>query len=204
MTDLNWNFKDYELDFPDVPPYEGPLIGMPLPHKVAKLAKFFAHEIVHEIRRCLDNHAELAALLVCLASVDYLAGFVHGHETRGTDYEALLQSSFFPAEYSPLAHDIYVQLRNGLMHNLVTLNPWRTEGKRFHVVRIAPNHLNATEDGSLIFSVHTFTIDILRAYAMYQHALLNTDSPNRQLIQRFNKRFDMLDGQGAFMERTEE
>jgi hypothetical protein len=200
MTDRNWNPDHYKFEFPDVPPYEGTLVGTPVHHKVEKLRRFFPGEILDEVYRCLDAKAELAALILCLAAVDYLAGFYFGRQSKREDVK-VFADKYFPAVYAPFLDDIYVQLRNGLMHNLAIRNPWHGHGTEFIIHPNSTNHLQQNEDGKTVFSVIFFCEDIRRAFWMYIYDVLMKAKLYPELVRNFHKRFNKLDGQGAAMER---
>ena len=73
MTNNNWNSDDYVFEFPDVQRYEGLLIDMPIIHKIDKVRHFLVDNILTEAYECINIHAELPAIILGLASVDYLS-----------------------------------------------------------------------------------------------------------------------------------
>jgi len=198
MTDRTWNPNDYLFAFDDVPRYEGPLTDAPLMHKLNWVWRYIFDSIIPEIRRAVDASSELSGLVLALAAVDYLAGYHVGKQSTGADYIRLIRR-YFPSQYDSFAEPIYVQLRNGLMHNLAALNPWRSPGPRFLIHPNHPSHLQPIEEGRIAFSVLTFLEDIRRAWIMFAHDLVMHPEP--EAISNFTRRFDQLDGQGAFMER---
>lgn len=198
MTNRNWSPDDYYFEFPDIPAYAGPPADMPLPHKIEKVRLFLLGEIFKEAHECIDIHAELSALILSLASVDYITGFFVGRESTKRDYIAFMRR-YFPLEYKPLIDVIYSQLRSGLMHNLTILNPWKTVSQSFLIHPNSTNHLSQNQEGQTIFSVLFFIEDIRRAWWMYGYDLIMKPDTNRELVLNFNKRFDRLDGRGAFM-----
>ena len=201
MTDHTWNPDDYRFEFPDVPRYEGELVDMPIHHKVEKVRRFLIEGVLSEIERCINSGAELAGLLLSLATVDYLAGYYVGRQTTRHDYINFM-IRYFPAKYHPYLEDIYIQLRSGLMHNLVAANPWRHESASFLIHPREEHHLDFNEHGKLIFSVAHFRIDIYRAWRMHAHDIIMKAEANPQLVNNFNARFDRLKGVSAFMERV--
>lgn len=185
MTDQTWNPDDFRFDFPDVPRYEGMLVAMPIQHKVEKVRRYLVDNLLPEVQRCLAVNAELSGLLLCLACTDYLAGFHAGRKTAKPDYTAFLRR-YFPAKYDPHVDDIYDQLRSGLMHNLTAANPWNRSATTFLIHANSPDHLEATQDGRLVFSVDIFQIDIYRAWRMYTHDMIMRADQHEDLIHRFH------------------
>jgi len=105
---------------------------------------------------------------------------------------------FFPARYKPHLEQIYVDLRCGLMHNLGVLNPWSEAGPGFLVAADRADHLELVGD-RLAFSVATFLEDVRRGWLKYAHLIVMTPDVEPEVTSRFNKRFNRLDGAGAFL-----
>jgi hypothetical protein len=198
MTDQTWNDQDYLFDFPDVPAYEGPLSQAPFMHKVNWVWRYIFDDLLEEAHRAVNAGSELAGLIIALAIVDYLAGYRIGRQSTGDDYIAFIRD-YFPHQYDPFARHIYIQIRNGLMHNLVALNPWRSSGPIFLIHPNHTAHLHHIEDDRTAFSILTFLEDIRRAWVKFAHELVVDANP--ELVSNFIRRFDRLDGRGAFMHR---
>lgn len=201
MTLKDWNLNDYQFNFPDEPAYSGSLVNMSLIRKVGKLVKFIV-PVYHELGDCYQKKAALAIMLVALAEVDYLAGFFVGHQTKKQDYKDFLNSKYFPPQYIPFIEDIYTQLRCGLLHNLVMVNPWSPEGIEFMITTALPEHLQKDIEGRIIFNPMIFAEDIYRAFIMYIHDLVHKTKEYPELVKNFERRFNRLNGKAAFMEVT--
>jgi hypothetical protein len=201
MTDPNWNVEDFMFEFPDPDPYTGPTVDAPTLFKVKWVREFISVEILSEVDRAVAAQAELAGAILCLAAVDYLAGYYVGHQSRGRDYIAFLRSDFFPAQYHSVAEEIYGQLRNGLMHNLAAVNPWKSSKIPFMIHPNHPEHLSVIEGNRRVFSVQTFQEDLWRSWRMYSWNLIMRPEENEELIEKFNRRFNRLGGLGAMMDR---
>lgn len=201
MTLKDWNLEDYRFHFPDEPPYNGSLVGMSRIRKVEKLLKFTG-SVYRELCDCSQKKAALAIMLVALAEVDYLAGFFVGHKTTKQDYKDFLNSKYFPPQYKPFIEDIYSQLRCGLLHNLVMVNPWSGEGIEFKITTELPEHLQKDKEGRTIFNTMTFATDIFRAFIMYAYDLVQKPNDYPVLVKNFQRRFNRISGRGAFMENT--
>lgn len=202
MTDENWNPEDWLVDFPDPQPYTGLIVSMPLSGKVVKVTRYILGEIEQEAYRCLNAQAELGALLLCLAAVDYMAGFYVGHKSKKREHIGFIKK-YFPQKYRNFLEVIYDQLRSGLMHNMVAMNPWY--GKRgidFLIHPKSESHLEKTAKGKTIFSVGIFLEDVRRAWLMYAHDLLMKGGEMPEMVKKFNRRFNKLDGAGALMIRV--
>jgi hypothetical protein len=197
-VDDNWRIEDYALAFPDSY-YEGPWVDAPLIHKVSRVGSYLA-EVLKSCRRCLNVDGEIPAVIGCLAAVDYIAGFWAGRESQRSDYMDFMRQ-YFPIEYAPLLEQIYVDLRCGLVHNLVPLNPWRTSKGSFLLVTNVPNHL-AIEGDRVVWSIATFVEHTRRSWIRYQHRVVMAVPPDLEAVARFHARFDRLAGCGAFMERV--
>ena len=190
----DFNVEDYYVAFEDTY-YEGPWVAAPRVLKVFKVGQYLA-EVLKSARRCLQVDAEIPALVATLAAVDYAAGFHAGRESRHTDYVRYIKD-FLPASYGPLAERIYTDLRCGLVHNLVAINPWRpAESPLFLLVPDSPKHLSI-EDDRIVWSTRTFIEHVYQAWIIFSHALIM--QPDVHSIDRFNARFDRLDGAGALM-----
>lgn len=201
MTNKNWNTDDYLFEFTDVPAYSGELVHMPIIHKIDKVHHFLFDGVLKDAHRCLGIHAELPALILCLASVDYLAGYYAGKQTDRNDYIGFMRR-YFPTQYHSLLDEIYAQLRCGLMHNLVAQDPWKSSQVSFLIHPNSTNHLLMNQNGKTIFSVHFFEQDIYRAWVMYMYDLIMKSDENLTLVNNFNNRFNRLEGRSAFMERV--
>ncbi len=199
MTDEKWNPEAYNVSFPDVPKYEGPLEGMPFLHKVSRIQHYVLNEIISEIIRAISAKAELSGLVLSLALIDYIAGYYAGKETGGKDYLAFM-NSYFPEAYEAYSQSIYRDLRNGLLHNLAATNPWHPE-RSFFIHRNLAQHLVPVESGRVLFSVPIFVEDIRRAWIMYRYDLIMSQPTRPNLKPNFEKRFKQVGGLGAYMER---
>lgn len=200
MTDSNWNPNDYILKFDPVTTADGPLVEKPFIYKIGKVLKFVMVEIVPEIKRAINSDAELAGIVLSLALVDYMAGYHAGKQSTGNDYIDFMDE-FFPKEYKAFNSSIYRDLRNGLMHNLAAINPWRSSARPFLIHRNLAPHLSLTDEGRVMFSVPIFLEDARRAWVMYCYDLIMKKKPDSDDVEKFSKRFDRLDGLGAYMER---
>ena len=198
MTDQNWDTDDYKFKFEDVPAYEGELTQMPIHHKMDKVRQYLVHHVLPDMERAEAARAELSAILLGLAAVDYLAGFYVGRQSKRYDYIAFMKR-YFPSEYESILEDIYDQLRSGLMHNLVATNPWKPTSTSFSIHKHSEQHLETNQAGRVIFSVGHLRVDIFRAWRMYAYDLIMKPGDNQQEIRSFNRRFNKLDGVGAFM-----
>jgi hypothetical protein len=196
--DPEWNPDDYLFDFPDVAAYEGELADMPLIHKIVKIRDHLM-AVLHEAAACIPAQAELPPLITGLAAVDYLAGFHAGRRSTKEDYLQFLKD-FFPSRYAVFAAWIYEDLRCGLMHNLVAMNPWTERGRPYSIAATA-DHL-AEKAGVLHFSISTFLEDVRRAFWRYAHHLVMKSAADGPEVARFHARFNRLSGQGALMEKT--
>jgi len=193
----DWKVEDYLVSFPDTW-FAGALVDAPI-HVKAFWVQQYVFEILKAARRCLMVDAEIPSVITGLATVDYIAGFNAGHESRGTDYVGFVRE-YFPNTYEPFVDAIYSDLRCGLMHNLVTKNPWRQAQRSFLLVTSASNHL-AVESNSVVWSVATFLEHIGRAWAMYAHAVIMNPDASLDRARKFTARFDRLAGTGAFLRR---
>lgn len=201
MTNKNWNPDDYRFEFPDVPAYEGRLVDMPLEHKIEKVRHFLLDEIFEDAHKCINIHAELSALFLALASVDYLSGFFVGRQSTKLAYVSFMRR-YFPQEYEPIIDTLYSQLRCGLMHNLVVTNPWKKTSTSFLIHPNSQDHLVENQEGQIIFSVLVFIEDIRRSFWMFAHDLIMRKEANPDLVLNFDNRFNRLNGLGAFMTRV--
>jgi len=200
MTDPNWNLDDYQFDFGTVGPYTGSIVHMPIELKMNRIRVYLMEGILPQAKRSLAVQAELPSLLL-LAVVDYLSGFFAGRKSDRDDFIAFM-GRYFPGKYQPFLKSIYDQLRSGLMHNLVAANPYKPRLQTYTIAHTSSSHLEQDDQGKLIFSVSTFLIDVSRAWVMYSHELIEKSSPESDLVKHFHRRFNKLDGVGAFMEQV--
>jgi hypothetical protein len=98
---------------------------------------------------------------------------------------------------------MYYQLRCGLLHNLVSNNPFpnniNINKYNYFIVQESADHLEFTTDGKTIFSVIHFLTDISRVALEYFYKITMKQTDNQLLITNFKKRFKKLDGAGAIM-----
>ena len=197
-SDPTWDPNDYMFDFPTIH-YTGEIVDAPLPLKVSKVIQH-VNAVAAEAEACIGAGAELSPLLAGLASVDYLAGFKAGRRTNARDYTAFL-AEYFPEVYHPVREWIYTDLRCGLMHNLVAVNPWQGEPRDYRIASLEGDHLSDF-GGPLVFRVDMFWEDIWRACRMYSYQLVMRPDSEPNLVTNFHKRFDRLSGAAALMENT--
>jgi hypothetical protein len=199
MTLPDWNSKDYEVDFPDIVIAENtPIVDVPLPGKLGFITKYLLGNILPDAQKATMNGFDLAGLFVALAAIDYLAGYFVGRETTGNDYKNFMRR-YFPEKYLPYLDAIYKQIRCGLMHNLVPLDPWRGNNQidlliqgqsLLHLVELA---------GKISFSIPIFIEDTRRALVIYRYELIMHPNENQELIANFEKRFKRLSGKASVM-----
>jgi len=198
MTNQIWNPNDYEFDFDDVPTYEGELTQMPIHHKMEKVRSYLIIDVLGDMEKAQSVGAELSAILLGLAAIDYLAGFFVGRQSKRDDYISFM-SRYFPSQYQQFLDAVYDQLRSGLMHNLVATNPWKPRAYSFTIQKHSQRHLQTDKEGKIIFSVGHLRVDLFRAWRMYAYDLIMKPDENENEIRNFNRRFNKLDGVGAFM-----
>jgi hypothetical protein len=201
VTDKEWDPKDYLFDFADVPAYEGELVAMPIHHKMEKLRKYLVHDVLSDMERAQAADAPLSAVLLGLASIDYLAGYYAGKQSKKPEYVDFMRR-YFPSAHQPYLEAFYDQLRSGLMHNLVAMNPWKPNEISFTIHRHSDNHLAVGADGKIDFSVGHLRVDIFRAWRMWAFDLIMKPDKNEQEVRNFHRRFNKYDGVGAYMEET--
>jgi len=194
----DWKPEDYFVSF-ESSYYEGPLIDAPLVHKAYKAGNYLA-TVLKACRRCLTVDAEIPAVIAALAAVDYMAGFHAGRESKRPDYVDFM-ARYFSDAYGPFLERIYSDLRCGLVHNLVAVNPWRPSLGSFLLVTDVPNHL-AVEGDRVVWSIRTFLEHVYRAWVMYSHHLIMGAPANAQAVKHFHARFNRLAGMGALMEKV--
>ena len=201
MTLPNWNRDDYMFSFPDSL-YTGEIVGMPINNKVGMLMQFIFDDVFQEIKVCINANAELAAVILCLVVVDYLAGYYTGHQTKRRDFLSFM-NKYFPADYNTFNEKIYDQLRSGLLHNLALINPWKGMEKSFRIHSNLGKHLEEefNEEGEcrINFSVKVFAEDIGRAWIMFAYDIVMKGDNYPDIVKNFHKRFNKLNGRGAFM-----
>lgn len=195
-TDPTWDVNDYLVAFEDIVWPGGELVDLPIELKIQKVGQHVA-TVLKEATTCLAAGGELGATMLGLATVDYMAGFQHGRESKRGDYVGCL-CRWFPAPYAEHSEWIYGNLRCGLMHNLTAANPWRGPHKSFRITGEGDLHL-AEVNGVLTFQVHVFLIDVYQAWVMYSHHLVMKAGREGDEIRDFERRFDRLGGVAAFM-----
>ncbi len=199
MTIQNWNPDDFKLDFPTfVTPPNTQLKDLPFIHKVHYLFEYVLERLIPEALIAILHGASLGGLFIALATIDYLAGFFVGKETKPNDYQSFMYR-YFPDIYLPYLKTIYSQIRCGLMHNLVAISPWKGSNQiRFSIQERSLLHL-VEFDGKLSFSIPVFIEDTRRAFIEYQYDLIMKPRENKDLVDNFNKRFNKVNGRAAVM-----
>ena len=74
------------------------------------MTNFVHGQVLRKAHRAASAGSELAGLLLALAAVDYLAGYLAGKESTGAAYEGFIERYLLQAHAS-LTHGIYSQLR---------------------------------------------------------------------------------------------
>lgn len=199
MTLDNWDLEKFKVSFPDIT-YTGEIINAPVIWKIGRITEFVM-VVLRDANKAVANGSELSGLSLGISIVDYLAGYFSGNRTTSNDYKKFLKE-YFPQKYHPFIKSIYIQLRCGLLHNLVSNNPWINNQYDYVIKRSSEKHLEISNEGKLIFSVQRFLEDIRRAYIEYSYNLIMKPEENEQLINNFEKRFNRISGKGSTMEYT--
>lgn len=200
MTLPDWNPEDYFVEFDPVN-YSGPVVDAPIEMKLGWIMKYLHDDIFPDAIKAVLNGGEIAGLLLGFSIVDYVTGYFVGQKSAGRDFKAFLKR-YFPPQYGPYVGSIYVNLRNGLVHNLTLQNPWEPTSDLFTIERDSPLHLQ-NSDGKVIFSIRHFLQDATRAFFMYSHDLIAKGSENRDLVANFHRRFNQKGGAASMMRKTD-
>ena len=201
MTLQNWNSKDWKVDFPDIY-FAGEIKNAPVIMKIGHVTEYILRDIIPDAMKALQNGGELSSLVLCLALVDYMAGFFVGKVAGEKAYVDFMRR-YFPPKYHPFLQSIYGQLRCGLLHNLVFYNPnYKGERIKYTISGVAHNHLEEIEEDHVIFSIPIFIEDTRRAYIMYSYDIVMKTIDNPELIENFNHRYNKLDGMSSIMLKT--
>jgi hypothetical protein len=200
MTLVDWNPKDYYVDFEPVH-YEGPIVKAPFVMKAGWIIRYLHEVIFPDALKAITNGGELAGLLLSFSIVDYLAGYFAGKQSQSKDFVAFL-NRYFPVQYQPYLKDIYDHLRSGLVHNLTLQNPWIPSSTSFVIEKKSDLHLQS-KDGKIVFSILHFIEDIRRAQVMYLYDLIMKADENSDLVMKFEKRFNKQDGITSMMAKTD-
>ena len=202
MTDSTWNKSDYELSFEDIV-FTGNVIDAPIIWKISQIIVYFKTTVLKDAMNATMNGSGLSGLSLGMSSVDYLAGFYSGKETTQQDFVCYLEK-YFPAKYKPFNQSIYKQIRCGILHNLVSNNPWREINQYdFKITKEPYHHLDQDENGRYIFSISTFLKDLHRSVIMYAYDLIMKPEENYELLINFKKRFNRNNGTSAIMVHIE-
>lgn len=197
MTLPNWKDEDYLIEFPEENS-QVPQDILERRKKAFDISKYLLTDILATYERANRAGYELGALFVTLAAVDYLAGYYCGYKTGGKNYKNFM-TDFYPEKYRPYLDAIYEQLRNGLLHNLVSVFPWKGSDQiDFIIVSESLIHLEEI-NGKVSFSIPVFIEDTRRAFLKYRYKLLMKPEENKELVVNFEKRLKKLGPRGAIM-----
>lgn len=198
MTDSNWNINDYKLSFDDIV-FTGNVVDAPVNWKIGQIINYFHNTVIKDAINAILHGSELSGLTLGISALDYLAGYYSGHETTGQDFVNYLEK-YFPDKYYPFTQSIWGQIRCGLLHNLVSKNPWRNVNfYEFIITKNPKNHLGQDENGRYIFSISTFLEDLRRSAIMYVYELVMKPEENNDLLINFENRFNTNNGASAIM-----
>lgn len=201
MTIGDWNPDNFKISFPPIK-HTGSVVSAPTPWKVANISYYLQNTVIRDAKNAVINGSKLSGLVLIISIVDYLASFYKGQKTTPQDYIDFL-NDFFPGKYKPFSESIYYQLRCGLLHNLVSTNPFprnvNINKYDYCIVPESSDHLELSKNGKTIFSVNHFLTDISRAAHEYFFRLIIKSTDNDLLINNFKKRFRKLNGAGAIM-----
>lgn len=121
---------------------------MPIHHKIEKVRAYLVDGVLSDMEKAQAVGAELSAILLGLAAVDYIASFYVGRQSKRVEYVAFMRR-YFHSKYQPFLEDVYDQLRAGLMHNLVATNPWKPRAHSFAIQNVSQRHLETNSEGKL-------------------------------------------------------
>jgi hypothetical protein len=197
MTDATWNENDYDLSFDDIS-YTGNVINAPINWKIGQIRNYFHGLVIKDAKNAMLCGSMLSGLTLGISSLDYLAGFYCGRKTTENDFVHYLDK-YFPDKYKDFNQSIYRQLRCGLLHNLVSKEPWRNNQFEFKITKEPINHLDPNENGRIIFSPIIFLEDLRRSARKYVFDLIMKPEENNELLHNFEKRFDINNGTTAIM-----
>ena len=196
MTLPDWNVDDYLVSFDDIH-FSGYVVDAPLRMKVGWVLRYLHDVIFPDAIRAIVNGGELSGLLLGFSIVEYLSGYYAGKQSQKKDFIAFVKV-YFPEQYFPYIDDIYVHLRNGLVHNLTIKNPWQNSPINFILEKESPLHLVSKEE-KIVFSSQHFIEDTRRAMVMFFYDLSMNADDNPELVSNFNKRFNKQNGASSMM-----
>lgn len=200
MTLPNWKAEDYFVEFEDTY-YEGPIVNAPLVIKTSWVMRYLHDTIFPDAIRAIVGGGELSGLLLGFSIVDYLAGYFAGRKSEAKDFIVFV-NRYFPDQYKVYTEDIYHHLRSGLVHNLTLQNPWIPSNTPFIIEKQSNDHL-LNANGKVVFSIYHFIEDARRAEIMYFYDLIMKPDENKELIEKFHKRFNKQDGTSSTMMKTD-
>lgn len=200
MTLPDWDSSKYLVDFEDIR-FSGNLVETPFIGKVVRVGQYLHDIVFPDMGRALNGGGELSSLLMMFALVEYLSGYYAGGQSRKQHFVSF-STRYLPGKYKPYLDAIYDQLRNGLVHNLTILNPWKASEVQFAIEKDSPLHLEIFNE-KVVFSIRHFGLDLTRAWTEYGHDLIMRPTENKELVFNFEKRFNKNDGQSLGLVKTE-
>ena len=139
--------------------------------------KYVLHDMAFlDIKRASSGNAKMGAFILASCFIDYMAGFVCGHQTRMKDYEDFVLH-YLPSIYHP--SKLYKDLRCGLVHNY-------SEGGSYWFKDNKPELHGQTANGKIIINLENFIEDLEKALRKLLQEIQSDPSKKQKAIARYN------------------
>ena len=129
-----------------------------------------------DIKKASAGGSKMGAFILASCFIDYMTGFVCGHETKGSDYKSFV-TNYLPSVYDP--SKLYKDLRCKLVHNY-------SEGGSYWFTDKKPHLHGQTESGRTIINLENFIDDLEDALRKLLEEIQRDPSIQKKAIDRYN------------------
>lgn len=163
--------------------------GETIERQVKNIELCFSDSIQANFQNAMDHQAPIAAVMVALAAIDFLAAYYLGKEAGANGYEAFVDEYIKPL--APIGSQGYVpsvlyrNLRSGLFHSYTTAKTPAQHFQKSDIIYVLTDcpqaqrkHLKLIRGGKnrVLFHIQTFFDHVIRAKDQYFSDIENDDT----------------------------
>jgi len=130
-----------------------------------------------DIKRASNGQSKMGAFILASCFIEYMAGFITGHETKNKDYKQFVKD-YLPSLYNP--EKLYTDLRCKLVHNY-------SEGGSYIFAYERPELHGKNISNKMVINLENFIDDIESALKKVINDLSSDSERWEKAEQRYDK-----------------